>query len=70
MNASDMIKSLHVYVTVGTVIAYLNCSTYIVFVVVFTLVGTPEPDSNLLISLQSAVGFCWLLLLLLLICLS
>ena len=57
MNASDMIKSLHVYVTVGIVIVYLNCCTYIVFVVVFTLVGRLEPDSNLLVRFQLAVGF-------------
>ena len=64
MKASDTIKSLHVYVTVGTVIAFLNCCTYIVLVVVFTLVGRFAPDSNLLISLQPAVGFCCLLSLL------
>ena len=47
--------------TVGTVLAYWNCHTYIAFVVVvFTHFSGLELGSDLLVYLQSAVG--WLML--------
>ena len=48
-------------------LAYLNCHMYILFVVVFTLVGWLVLGNDLLACLQSVVGCCWLLLLLLFI---
>ena len=49
--------------TVGIVLAYLNCHPYILFVVVFILVGGLTSCSSLLIFLQLVVGCCCLLLL-------
>ena len=43
------IKSLLVDRTEGTVFAYLNCHMYIVFMVVFTLVGRLTPGNDLLV---------------------
>ena len=45
------IKPLLVHKTVGMVLACLNCHTYIMFVVVFTLVGRLASGNNLLVSL-------------------
>ena len=60
-------KSLLVHRTVGTMLPYLNYHAYIVFVVVFNLVGrVVAHGSDLLVCLQPLVGCCWLLLLLLL----
>ena len=44
--------------TVCIMLAYLNCHTYILFMVVFTLVGGPSPGSDLLVYLAGN----WLLL--------
>ena len=44
--------------TVCIMLAYLNCHTYILFMVVFTLVGEPSPGSDLLVCLAGN----WLLL--------
>ena len=45
------IKPLLVHRTVGIVLVCLNCHEYIVFVVVFTLVGGLAPGSDLLVFL-------------------
>ena len=45
-------KSLFVHGIVGMILAYLNCHTYIVFVVVFILVSRFRPCSNLFVSSQ------------------
>ena len=42
--------------TVGIMLAYLNCHAYIVFVVVFTLVGRFTSGSNLLVCLLVVAG--------------
>ena len=53
--------------TVATVLTYLGCLTYIVFMVVFTFVGGIRRGSDLLVCLFPTVNCCCLLLLLLII---
>ena len=52
------IKPLLVHRTVGILLAYLNCHTYILFVLVFTFVGRLAPGSDFLLSVAGG----WLLL--------
>ena len=48
-NTSTQIKSLLVQRTADTILPYLNCHPFIIFVVVFTLVDELVPCSDLLV---------------------
>ena len=59
MNASNIATDLVIacaWNTVGTALECLNCHMYIVFVMVFTLVGRLRPDNDTVVSLYPAFG--------------